>query len=202
MERAGRKIPAMLPLLVTCLLAYALGCLSAGYYLARARGLDLREAGSGSTGARNAGRLLGKGAFALTFGLDLLKGLLAVLLAGVLAPGPWGRPLALLAVVAGHVWPAQLRFQGGRGISPAVGGLLALSWKLTGLLALPLLLGWALARSFRRGGMLAVVAGPPLAWLLRGWLGLSLQDCVAFTLMALLLALTHLIGKRKTVTGG
>ena len=189
----------MVPIVLAGLLAYALGCLSAGYYLARARGLDLRAAGSGSTGARNAGRLLGKGAFAATFALDLAKGALAVLAAGWVAPGLWGRPLAMVAVVMGHVWPAQLGFRGGKGISPAVGGLLVVSWKLTGLLVLPLLLGWGLARSFKRGGLLAVAVGPPMAWFLRGPLDLTVQECAAFCLLAILIAGTHWVTRQKPV---
>jgi len=182
---------AMPIIVLTLLVAYGIGCLSAGFYLAKWRGVDLRSAGSGSTGARNAGRLLGSKAFALTFILDLAKGALAVLIARLWAPAPWAVPGALVLVVVGHVWPVQLRFQGGRGISPAVGGLLALSLPLTALTALPLLVGWAVARSFKRGGMLAVVVGPLLAWWLRTPLHLTWQDCAGFSLVALLLIGTH-----------
>jgi len=182
-------MPPIIPVLI---LAYGLGCLSAGYYMARWKGLDLRATGSGSTGARNAGRLLGKGAFTLTFALDLLKGVAAVLVARLFVPSPWAPALAWVLVVAGHVWPAQLGFRGGRGISPAVGGLLATSPLLAVLLAVPLLLGWGLTRSFKRGGMLAVLAGPFLVWILRRPLGLGVQACLAFSLLALLLVTTHL----------
>lgn len=182
----------MLPLVSVLLLAYGLGCLSAGYYVARWKGLDLRVAGSGSTGARNAGRLLGKGAFALTFALDVIKGVAAVLIARHVVPDPWVPPLAWLLVVAGHVWPAQLGFQGGRGISPAVGGLLATSPLLAALLVAPLFLGWGLARSFKRGGMLAILTGPFLAWFFRHPLRMNAQDCLGFTILALLLVATHL----------
>lgn len=187
----GPILPDMLPHLLVALGAYALGCLSPGHLLARARGLDLRETGSGSTGARNAGRLMGRKAFILVFLLDGAKGALAVGLPRAFGP-PGADALALAAVVAGHVWPAPLGFRGGRGISPAVGGLAVLSWKLTGLLALPLLLGWVLARSFKRGGLLAVVAGPPFAFALRGPLGLGLPDVAACLAVALILAFTHL----------
>jgi glycerol-3-phosphate acyltransferase PlsY len=94
--------------------------------------------------------------------------------------------------VLGHIWPVQLAFKGGRGVSPAVGGLLATSPLLAGLLFVPLLLGWGLARSFKRGGMLAILVGPFLAWFLRRPLGMNGQDCLAFTLLALLLVATHL----------
>jgi len=182
-------MPLHIPVL---LLAYGLGCLSSGYYLARWKGLDLRAAGSGSTGARNAGRLLGKGAFVFTFCLDVLKGVLAVLIARHFVPGPWAPPLAWLLVVIGHIWPVQLGFKGGRGISPAVGGLIVISPLLTALLFAPLLLGWALSRSFKRGGMLAILVGPFLAWFLRGPLRLTTPDALGFIFLAVLLVATHL----------
>ena len=59
--------------------AYLLGCLATGYYLVRARtGRDIREFDSGSTGARNVGRMLGKTGFGLTVLGDFGKGMLAV----------------------------------------------------------------------------------------------------------------------------
>ena len=62
--------------------SYVLGCYSTGYYLVRKRtGQDIRELGSGSTGARNAGRALGRSGFLLTMAGDLAKGGLAVWLA-------------------------------------------------------------------------------------------------------------------------
>ena len=61
------------------LTSYCLGCFTAGYYWVRSRtGLDIRQQGSGSVGARNAGRVLGPGAFLVTFLLDFGKGALAV----------------------------------------------------------------------------------------------------------------------------
>jgi glycerol-3-phosphate acyltransferase PlsY len=76
-------------------LAHALGCLCAGHYLVRWRtGRDVRGTGSGSAGARNAGRLLGPGAFVPVLGLDLLKGVTAVGVArpAGLATSRWGSP--------------------------------------------------------------------------------------------------------------
>jgi glycerol-3-phosphate acyltransferase PlsY len=99
---------------------YALGCFSTGYYLVRNRtGMDIRELGSGSTGARNAGRVLGRQGFWLTMGGDMVKGGLTVWLTLALTGNYRLALLALLAVVAGHVWPAQLGFRGGKGVSTA-----------------------------------------------------------------------------------
>jgi glycerol-3-phosphate acyltransferase PlsY len=103
-------------------LAYALGCLNAGYYLLRWRdGRDLRVLGSGNAGARNAGRVLGAGGFVLVFALDATKGLLAVLAARWWAPE--AAALCAVAATLGHVYPVQLQWRGGKGVATAVGAL-------------------------------------------------------------------------------
>jgi len=116
-------MPATEPAVIlgTATLAYALGCLNAGYYLLRWRdGRDLRQLGSGNAGARNAGRVLGRRAFALVFALDAAKSMLAVLAACWWAP----EAAATCAVIAalGHVFPVQLGFRGGKGVATAIGG--------------------------------------------------------------------------------
>lgn len=106
--------------------SYLLGGLCAGYYLVRlTRGRDVRAAGSGSAGARNVGRVMGAWGFAMTLTLDSLKGFAAVVGAAWLGLSAWGVALALLAVVAGHIWPLQLAGRGGKGIATALGGLIA-----------------------------------------------------------------------------
>jgi glycerol-3-phosphate acyltransferase PlsY len=118
---------AVSPVLVLGVVAggYLLGCVSTGYYLVRARtGKDIRQMGSGSTGARNVGRVLGSSGFAFTLAGDLAKGGVAVWLAMALTGSRQVGLAALLAVVVGHVWPAQLRFHGGKGVATSLAGLL------------------------------------------------------------------------------
>lgn len=116
--------------LATTILAYAIGCLTTGYYLVRAiAGDDLRAHATGSTGARNVGRRLGPAAAVATFAGDVARGALAVAIARAVA-GATAGALALPAVVIGHVAPVQLRFRGGRGLGPAVGGLAVLDWRV------------------------------------------------------------------------
>ncbi len=107
--------------------SYCLGCLNAAYYWVRAsRRQDIRALGSGNGGARNAGRLFGARAFAIVFLLDAAKGVAAVAL-GLLAGGASLAPgLCALAVVAGHIWPAQLGWRGGKGVATASGAIVAL----------------------------------------------------------------------------
>jgi len=111
--------------------AYLLGCLSTGYYFYRARtGRDIRDFESGATGARNVGRASGRAGFVITVLGDFGKGALAVWAARKLCANDFAAMLSLLAVVAGHIWPMQLRFRGGKGVATSLGGLLVLDWRL------------------------------------------------------------------------
>lgn len=121
------------------LTGYLLGSIPFGVIISkRSAKVDVREIGSGKTGATNVLRVAGKKAAALVLILDLLKGLLAVVFAGLiwdyLVVGSSGllglarsaQVLAALAAIAGHKWPVFLKFRGGRGVATFFGGLLAL----------------------------------------------------------------------------
>ena len=148
--------------------AYALGCIQTGYYLVRARtGRDLRREGSGSTGARNVGRLLGRTGFVLTLAGDLLKGAVALGLAAWLGASLWGAAVALVAVAAGHVWPVQLGFSGGRGVAVGLGALLVYDPRLLLALGAVTLVAWLATRRFQVAGLAGFAALPVAAASLR-----------------------------------
>src|ERR1041385_2866202 len=91
-----------------CLFAYIVGCFTSGYYLVRwLAEKDIRLIGSGSVGARNVGRVLGKPGFLLTLLFDFGKGAFVVWVVRHYTPDDRLALLAMLAVVAGHIWPAQ-----------------------------------------------------------------------------------------------
>jgi glycerol-3-phosphate acyltransferase PlsY len=143
-------------------LAYAVAAIPVGLLLGLARGVDLREVGSGNIGATNAVRALGKawGSFVLL--LDVLKAALPVWLATTDAELV-GRPDAdtwiaavAFAAVCGHIYPVYLRFRGGKGVACALGTLLVLHWPAA-LLALALYaLALALFRVSALGSLSAV----------------------------------------------
>lgn len=141
--------------------SYLLGCFATGYYLVRWRtGEDLRHIGSGNVGARNVGRVLGKWGFALTFLGDFIKGALPVWAAGAMGFQPLAVICAMLAVVIGHNWPAQLRFRGGKGVSASFGAL-AVYDPLCGLIICALfLVVFAFWRRFTWSGLLAFATAP------------------------------------------
>lgn len=151
-------LPARLATVTT--FGYAVGCLNAGYYLVRARaGADLREVHSRNAGATNAGRVLGRGAFVEVLVLDALKGSLAALV-GVWLAGYEGAACGALAAIAGHIWPAQLAFRGGKGIATAIGAFLIVE-PLTTLTTVAFALAlFAVTRRWSASGLLAVLLGP------------------------------------------
>lgn len=147
--------------------AYALGCLAGGYYLVRwTTGQDMRRVGSGSVGARNVSTVLGPKGFVATLIWDVLKGVLAVWGARACTGDPRLEGLALLAVLAGHLWPLQLGFRGGKGVATSLGGLLVYDPELLGALALLFLPPWALLRRTILPGMIAYALLPVAAWFL------------------------------------
>ncbi len=151
-------------LLLPC--AYLLGGVSAGYWLVRLRtGVDVRTLGSGATGATNAGRVLGGRGFAVVLALDAAKGAVTVLLAWLVGLPPAGEFAAGLAAVAGHVWPLQLGFRGGRGLGPLLGAWLVLTpWAMAACLLLAGV-GWAVTRRRVYAGLLGALVLPLAVWL-------------------------------------
>jgi len=121
------------------LVGYLLGSIPFGLVVAKLTGkVDVRQYGSGKIGATNVLRAAGGKAAALALILDILKGALAVVVAGLIVGGDYlvvgsfglgalvAQVLAALGAVAGHNWPVFLKFRGGRGVATFMGGLIAL----------------------------------------------------------------------------
>ena len=110
-------------------IGYLLGAIPCGYLAGRwLKGIDLRDCGSGSTGATNVLRNVGKGPALLVFLLDVGKGALAVLLAKSVGLNDWVQVLAGLAALAGHIWPVWLGWKGGKAVATGFGMFLGLAW--------------------------------------------------------------------------
>jgi len=170
--------------------AYILGCFTTGYYYVRLRTeQDIRELGSGSVGAKNVGRVLGWRGFFLTLMGDFAKGAFAVWAAQHFTPDNRLIEVALLAVVAGHVWPAQLRFHGGKGIATSLGGLLVYDYRLALVFAVLFCCAYATFRKTVLPGLFAF-ACLPLASMYMYW-GPDPARIVSISLLAALILLTH-----------
>ena len=190
-------------------LAYLIGSIPFGLIVGLAKGVDPRKAGSGNIGATNVARLLGRKFFWLVFFLDLLKSLIPVAIASVLAhripseQRDWRIYLLWLlvgfAAVIGHMFSIFLRFKGGKGVATSAGVMLGLfpyyTWP--GLVAIAVFivvfLPW---RYVSLGSMLGAITFP-IAYLLiglwRGWpvFGSQLPLLIFAVLMAGLIVYKH-----------
>jgi acyl phosphate:glycerol-3-phosphate acyltransferase len=145
--------------------AYLLGSIPFGYLAGRARGVDIRTVGSRNVGATNVFRTLGKPIGIAVMALDIIKGVVAVVIARLITDDPW--PLiAAGCAVAGHVYPVWLRFSGGKGV--AVGAGVAIG--LVPFAALVLVPVWVLIVAATRyvslASLVAAVAFAPTVWAL------------------------------------
>jgi len=164
------------PLLQTplfCLLAgYLLGSIPSGYLAGRwLKGVDIRSLGSGSTGATNVLRQIGKAPALVVFLVDVLKGTAAVLLAkalleplGFTPESEWWVVAAGLAALAGHIWPVWLGWRGGKAVATGLGMLLGLAWPV-GLASFGIFMAViAIFRIVSLSSVIAALSLPVLMW--------------------------------------
>jgi glycerol-3-phosphate acyltransferase PlsY len=174
--------------------AYLLGCFTTGYYLVRLlTGQDIRSLSSGNLGSRNVGRLLGAKGFILTFLGDAGKGALAVGVVQMLGGNHLMQLVALTAVTAGHIWPLQLHFRGGKGFATLAGGLLLLDplILLLGLLLCAML--YPLIRRTTMTGLIALALTPLIMSVVRvrGNQSFSAADFLLYCLLVLMVLGAH-----------
>ena len=168
------------------IIAYLIGSIPFGYLIVRIReGGDIRETGSGGTGATNVSRRAGKAAGVVTLFLDALKGAAAVVIArmilglssfalGVRMGGQlygaeidasvqsanWWLAAAAIAVILGHIFPVWLGFRGGKGVATGVGVFLVLAPLAVGFAAVVFLLIVWLTRYVSLGSIVAAATIP------------------------------------------
>ena len=128
-DPAACLVPVILTALLLLAIGYLLGSTPSGYLAGQwLKGIDLRDCGSGSTGATNVLRNVGKGPALVVFLVDVGKGALAVLLAKSVGLNDWVQVLAGLAALAGHIWPVWLGWKGGKAVATGLGMFLGLAW--------------------------------------------------------------------------
>tara|TARA_B100000212_G_scaffold154146_1_gene115948 strand:+ start:780 stop:1379 length:600 start_codon:yes stop_codon:yes gene_type:complete len=115
----------------TLLVSYLLGSFPSGFlYAKNLKGIDLRNVGSGSTGATNVLRNIGKWPALAVFIIDVLKGLIAVKISYFFLSDNIFQVLAGLFAIAGHIWPIWLKGKGGKAVATGLGMFIALSWEV------------------------------------------------------------------------
>ena len=135
----------MVAYIVSAILAYAIGSIMFSVIVSRKlAGFDVREKGSKNAGSTNMLRTVGKKGAIITLICDILKGVIAILIAMLIAKiANITEPSKILlmkyiagfAVILGHTYPIFFEFRGGKGVATSLGVLLMLNWKI-GLIAL------------------------------------------------------------------
>ena len=153
--------------LIAIAVGYLLGSLPFGYWAGRLRGIDLRLAGSGNTGATNVMRVLGLKIGVPVMALDIGKGAAAVVIARALSTDDIVPVLAAAAAVTGHMYPLFLGFRGGKGVATGAGTMIALvPW--IGIAAFFLWLGVSLATRYVSIGSVVTAVAYPAATIASG----------------------------------
>ncbi len=159
----------ILELILVILLSYLMGSIPTGYIIVKIfTGQDIRNVGSGSTGATNVKRVMGKKWFFTVMILDAIKGALPVILAKLFTASFAATGLlpvlAAIAVIIGHSKSVFLNFTGGKSVASGVGTILALNWHVGLIIAAV----WAVITYFSKyvslGSITALAISPFLMW--------------------------------------
>lgn len=160
----------MIAYIIAVVIAYLLGSISFSVIISKKiAGFDVREKGSGNAGSTNVLRSVGKKAAIMTLICDVLKGVVAILVAyllGLIFGDSVDKPLLLqlagIAVVLGHTFPVFFKFKGGKGVATALGVLMMVNWNI-GLICLAFaLVLMALTKMVSLGSISAAVLYPVL----------------------------------------
>lgn len=135
----------MIQLFILFIASFIIGSIPFGIIVAKAKGVDLRKAGSGNIGATNVLRSLGKGPALFTLLGDILKGTLTVALGKYFGLDVFNLGIVSLGAILGHNYSIFLGFRGGKGVATSIGVLILYSpfvaiitiiiWLLTALLS-------------------------------------------------------------------
>jgi acyl phosphate:glycerol-3-phosphate acyltransferase len=185
---------ALLP--VALIFGYLLGSIPFGLILTRFAGTqDLRSIGSGNIGATNVLRTGRKGLAAATLIGDMLKGTVAVIIAGYYG-GPDAAMLAALGAFLGHLFPVWLNFKGGKGVATYIGVLIGLLWPAALVFCIVWIATAAISRYSSLSALVASFLTPILLW---GFGHLALA--ALFAVLTLLLFYMHRENIKRLLAG-
>ncbi len=181
--------------------SYLSGTIPFGLLLARMRGVDIRQVGSGNIGATNVNRALGKKLGACVLLLDAAKGALPVVGALWLARAGFVYPIAVaacaLTAVAGHCFPIWLKFRGGKGVATSLGVFVVLD-PMAAALGLLIFIGVIALTRLASLGSLAASGGFVVALQLGGG---SIEDVALASVIVAIIVVRHVDNIKRLFRG-
>ena len=178
------------------ILGYLFGSIPFGLVLTKFAGTqDLRSIGSGNIGATNVLRTGRKGLAAATLICDMLKGTVAVVIAGYFG-GPNAAMLAALGAFLGHLFPVWLKFKGGKGVAVYIGVLIGLFWPA----AIVFCVVWAATAATSRYSSLSALVASFVTPIFLWWFGHSALASL-FAVLTLLVFYVHRENIRRLQAG-
>ena len=194
----------MLNILYAVILAYVIGSIPTSFLIGKARGIDVRQEGSGNVGATNVLRAVGKLPALITLVVDVAKGIIAVTLLASLcytreAPITFNvfRALLGLSAIAGHNWSIFLKFKGGKGVATSCGVLMILLPKATAIAILVFLITVWFTRYVSLGSILLSATVPIAAALL----GREIELIILAVTLCILISYRHKANIKRLLRG-
>lgn len=175
---------SIIQIAIVVICSYLIGSIPTGYIIVKLfTGQDIRTLGSGSTGATNVKRIMGKKWFFIVMLLDAFKGALPVILTilfGTLYKDIGLMPvIAAIFVILGHSRSIFLKFTGGKSVASGVGTLLALNWQA----GLTIAVIWGcitwISKYVSLGSIIALALAPAIMWLLNAPIAYVIYSGVA-----------------------
>lgn len=183
-----------------CIFAFLFGSIPWGYFIGKAKGIDLRKTGSGNIGATNVLRIIGKKEALATLLLDISKGFIPVLLVQLLYT--YEKNLILMGTVGilaiiGHCFTPFLRFKGGKGVATSIGVILAYT-PLVGIITLVI---WIMIFKFSRISSLSALVSFGLLPLNVYILNYPKEILIFSFLISAIIYLKHITNIKRLLTG-
>lgn len=194
--------------IVIAVIAYLIGSINFSVIISKKMaGFDVREKGSRNAGSTNVLRTVGKKAAAITLVCDILKGVIAILLAKLVSniwkdlDGALLVQLAGIFVIVGHTFPIFFKFKGGKGVATSLGVLLTINWQI-GLICLVFaLVLMALTQMVSVGSIAAAILYPVLTIFITQNYIVSGNYIISSIILAVLVVFNHRTNVKRILTG-
>lgn len=194
--------------IAVAILGYAIGSISFSVIFSRKfAGFDLRDKGSGNAGSTNALRTAGKKVAILTLACDILKGVVAILLAILIGRIFKYNNISLLVQIAavgaiiGHTFPIFFEFRGGKGVATALGILLLVNWKIGIICLIFALILMAVTKIVSIGSIAAAILFPILVLFISDSFIVEGSYFIFSIIIALIVIFNHRNNIKKIVDG-